>query len=613
MMNAKAEFGFSPVPAVDRLVGDWERYINLGLPLNCLNKAIISEPAYFLWPGKQKRKDPGERALRNIISLIERDEINIRVGKELPSWKDIREADIWKKCDCNRNGEQTHGYEDDSQENFIRHIQKNDSLFQSFLRFVEGRQLAENEIVLLGNELGIKEEDVVALMQFAVCSGLAEWLTAFKEEGNRQICQRCGSSNVVAWPSIYAKTITCQDCQNIGPINSLQVLFRLKQPQSVMERVSEESSLLFEECQPPALNYSDGQKHAAEELWQCVLGDKEKETLLWAACGAGKTEVCFPLIRHLLHTKKKVLFAAPRLDVVHDVQPRLVKCFPDIEIKLLSGAVSHDYKPAQLTVATSYQVLRFYRAFDVVIFDEMDAYPYTGNQVLAFGLRQALKENGQMVYLTATPSKEILARFSAEKRPVVRLPIRYHGHPLPVPEWHKIELKETYRIPSQAYDKRNLEQPLKVLKETLSELTYYGPVLVFVPTIALVKMWKTLLTHLLGDLNIDGSWSSDPARVNKIMDFSRGKGDIFISTSILERGITIKGVQTVVLYADHEIFNTRTLVQMAGRTGRHDTCNFGKVLFLASRETPAMVEARQWIIEQNDLAKAWGSSHERMA
>lgn len=105
---------------------------------------------------------------------------------------------------------------------------------------------------------------------------------------------------------------------------------------------------------------------------------------------------------------------------------------------------------------------------------------------------------------------------------------------------------------------------------------------------------------------MDGSYSADPARSSKIERLRQGKFDIFVSTTILERGITLPGIQVLVLGADHPVFDERALVQMAGRVGRTRENPEGRVVFMSVRLTPAMRTAVQWIEEQNQLAMELG-------
>jgi competence protein ComFA len=105
---------------------------------------------------------------------------------------------------------------------------------------------------------------------------------------------------------------------------------------------------------------------------------------------------------------------------------------------------------------------------------------------------------------------------------------------------------------------------------------------------------------------VDGSYSADPGRSSKIEKLRQGEFDLFVSTTILERGITLPGIQVVVLGADHPVFEERALVQMAGRVGRTRESPGGRVVFLSKQRTPAMKTAVQWIEEQNRLAMELG-------
>ncbi|WP_288551804.1 MULTISPECIES: hypothetical protein [Enterococcus] len=88
-------------------------------------------------------------------------------------------------------------------------------------------------------------------------------------------------------------------------------------------------------------------------------------------------------------------------------------------------------------MATIHQLLHFYRAFDLIIVDEVDAFPYEGDQQLRFGLMNALKATGCLIYLSATPSDALLketTNFAVEK-----MPLRFHQRPLIVPQliWYE--------------------------------------------------------------------------------------------------------------------------------------------------------------------------------
>ncbi len=90
-------------------------------------------------------------------------------------------------------------------------------------------------------------------------------------------------------------------------------------------------------------------------------------------------------------------------------------------------------KDAVLVVATTHQLLRYYRAFHVMVVDEIDAFPYCADQMLQYAVKQAMKEKAARIYLTATPDETWKRKLKQGKQKGVIVSGRYHRHPLPVP------------------------------------------------------------------------------------------------------------------------------------------------------------------------------------
>ena len=84
-----------------------------------------------------------------------------------------------------------------------------------------------------------------------------------------------------------------------------------------------------------------------------------------------------------------------------------------------------------------------------------------------------------------------------------------------------------------------------------------------------------------------------------IYDFKKRKYRYLVTTTVLERGITIKGLQVIVFHADHLLFDASTLIQISGRVGRKKDEPDGEVIFIAKNETVAIKEARDDIIDKN--------------
>ena len=68
-----------------------------------------------------------------------------------------------------------------------------------------------------------------------------------------------------------------------------------------------------------------------------------------------------------------------------------------------------------------------------------------------------------------------------------------------------------------------------------------------------------------------------------IEDFRNGKYQYLVTTAVLERGVTVKDLQVIVFHADNSIYDTASLIQIAGRAGRRKEAPEGEVIFFAKR------------------------------
>ncbi|WCK54206.1 helicase-related protein [Aneurinibacillus sp. Ricciae_BoGa-3] len=329
------------------------------------------------------------------------------------------------------------------------------------------------------------------------------------------------------------------------------------------------------------------------------------EFLIWAVCGAGKTEVMFPILHAALRQGQRVLWATPRRDVVLELAPRLAAAFPEVPIGVLHGKSPEKWSPAALILATTHQALRFFRSFDVVIVDEVDAYPYTADDLLPFAVKRARKLPGKTIYLTATPRREHQQRMrvkeeSSKRLPHVKIPVRYHGHPLPVP---------VIRLESKLNKCLKNGIPSLAMRRFLDKLKTEGaPGFIFVPAVHELDLLKRYI------LNIDSYWAdhietahaSDPGREEKVMAMRRGERQLLLTTTIMERGVTLPNISVLVCRADAAVFDEAALVQIAGRAGRSKDYPKGDVIFLAAERSVAMKAAIRQITDMNRLAAREG-------
>ncbi|WP_088064801.1 ATP-dependent helicase ComFA, partial [Bacillus wiedmannii] len=315
-----------------------------------------------------------------------------------------------------------------------------------------------------------------------------------------------------------------------------------------------------------------------------------------ATCGAGKTEMLFYGMEEALRKGERVCIATPRTDVVLELAPRLQKVFPNVNVASLYGGSEDRDKDAALVVATTHQLLRYYRAFHVMIVDEIDAFPYHADQMLQYAVQQAMKEKAARIYLTATPDEKWKRNFRSGKQKGIIVSGRYHRHPLPVPlfcwcgNW-----------------KKSLHQK-KIPRFLLQWLEMYVskkyPIFLFVPHVRYIEELSLILKTL--DPRIDGVHAEDAMRKEKVAAFRKGEIPLLVTTTILERGVTVKNLQVAVLGAEEEIFSESALVQIAGRAGRSFEEPYGEVVYFHCGKTEAMVRAKRHIQSMNKKAKEQG-------
>ncbi len=117
------------------------------------------------------------------------------------------------------------------------------------------------------------------------------------------------------------------------------------------------------------------------------------------------------------------------------------------------------------------------------------------------------------------------------------------------------------------------------------------PIFLFVPHVQYIEEISQLLKGL--DNRIDGVHAEDSMRKEKVASFRKGDIPLLVTTTILERGVTVKNLQVAVLGAEEEIFSESALVQIAGRAGRSFEEPYGEVMYFHYGKTEAMVRAKK--------------------
>lgn len=390
-------------------------------------------------------------------------------------------------------------------------------------------------------------------------SGIQELPTIRIDAGNIR-CYRCNHVTAKSLGALPQGEFYCPHCINLGRVSTLNKFYHVPEPNqfTVTEPVLTWKGKL-----------SPLQQQASEKISRGMADHVQQ--LLWAVTGAGKTEMMFAGIAAAIKRGERIGIASPRVDVCLELFPRLKAAFANCDIALLHGRQELPYHYAQLTICTTHQLLRFYHAFDNLIIDEVDAFPYAANASLLYATKQAIKENGGCLYLTATPGDALLREIKSKRLVVNYLPLRYHGHLLP-----QIKVRLAFGWRRRLERQQLPPQVIQQLQETLREGHHF---LLFVPHIADLALVEAALRHSFTTFRFATVHASDLERLEKVQKMRDGDYDFLVTTSILERGVTFPEIDVYVLGADDPVFSSSALVQIAGRAGRSQSRPTGRVIF----------------------------------
>lgn len=427
-------------------------------------------------------------------------------------------------------------------------------------RQLEGRQFLEKELskemmTYLKNSSKTKKKKAMIVLK------------------NHVQCQRCGHKSTKSDCEIV-DGYYCKYCLSMGRVESRSYLYHLPREE---KRIKRNISCTWKG------KLTDKQSQISKELIKSF--DNKSNHFVHAVTGAGKTEMLFPLIEYALKKGCYIGIATPRVDVCLELFPRISNVFPDIEVDLLYGHSKKTYTGAPLVICTTHQLMRFYHYFDILVIDEVDAFPYANSKELQFGAKNARCEKGMTVYLTATSNDEIAKKSNTNKSTLAR---RFHGCDLPVPK--AVYSKNLTRKLREGNIPKTLRKYLKKSNQQI---------IIFFPDISLMNKTCDSLKCQLPHKCIYAIHSQLEDREEVVYKMRQGQVDILLSTTILERGVTFKNISAIVVCAHHRVFNRASLIQIAGRVGRNKDYPNGDVLFLHEGQSKAIKEAIKEIKQMN--------------
>lgn len=402
-----------------------------------------------------------------------------------------------------------------------------------------------------------------------------EEICAVEKRENKYICNRCFNDREFYQDELG---VYCLKCLMFKKSSTYKIIKRVKVDLE-FSKVSLRNIIYLSHMQQKASN-------------ACIKAYQDNyDLLLYAVCGAGKTEIVYDVILKALNDKKVVCFTTPRKDVVCEITPRFKRDFLNVDIvSLYSGSNDMD-KKGNLYISTIHQLINYYQYFDLIILDEVDAFPYHNNKMLEKFIYKAKKQSAPIIYLTATPTSSLKMLMKQNKLKSFLIPARFHQHPIPIPK-----LVLTTNTVGKV-NKGKLPRKIKVWLEAKKRIN--KQVFIFVPNIELgIKLEKILLK----DFNCKFVYSYKKQRKAIIDAFRQRKIQFIITTTILERGVTVSNVDVCIINCDNSIFDERAIEQIVGRSGRDKNYPRADVILFSEYNTKAIKLAIKSIKRMNKIA-----------
>lgn len=442
---------------------------------------------------------------------------------------------------------------------------------------LSGRQLTSNELEQYSSE-GLHIESIT--------------VPAVIKKGGKIFCQRCSNNHRFAQiPN--SQTYYCLNCIGLGRVNEVDLLHRFPAKEKISQ--NKNGSLL-----KWSGNLSHEQERASKELLES-LKNIHQIHIIQAVTGAGKTEIVFQTLDEILSKGGRTAVVSPRIDVCLELAPRLRVAFPEVDIMVMYGQTDEKFRYTKMVVSTIHQLWKFYQAFDLIIVDEVDAFPLAGDESLHFAVKQALKDSGKLIYLTATPDNYLRTLIRKKRASVTILPARYHRCALPEPRFVWIG---DWKTQIQEHKEGILLKKLKLF------LMNDGIKLVFMPNIPLAeKLYQWLLKEKIAE-TLEVVHAKDPLRKAKVQKVRDGEVNCLITTTILERGVTFTNCHVFIIGAEDKTYSISAIVQMSGRVGRKADFSEGSLIFGHFGVSWRMIRAQSQIKQMNRLARKQGLLNE---
>lgn len=298
--------------------------------------------------------------------------------------------------------------------------------------------------------------------------------------------------------------------------------------------------------------------------------DKPMDMLLCGDVGYGKTEVAFRAMFKAVNDSKQVAYLCPTTilsNQQYESAKDRFKTFP-VNIALINRFVDkkkqdqiiEDLKNGKIDIIFGTHRLLSdeiqYRDLGLLVIDEEQRFGVTHKEKI-----KKYKANVDVLTLSATPIPRTLQMSLTGIRTLAL-----------------IETPPKERYPIQTYV---LEESNLVIKDAIyKELSRGGQVFILYNSVEKIEDKVFEISKLVPEAKIDfahGRMSKDQLE-NKMNNFIEGKFNVLVCTTIIETGIDIPNVNTLIII-DADRFGLSQLYQIRGRIGRSNKIGYAYLMY----------------------------------
>ncbi len=333
---------------------------------------------------------------------------------------------------------------------------------------------------------------------------------------------------------------------------------------------SKDSSLMEQFERDCPFTLTPDQKIAVEQIKQDMESSKPMDRLLCGDVGFGKTEVAFRAIFKAVLDSKQVLMLCPTTILSNQHYQNALERFQNFPVRielfnrftstkdakrikegLLDGSVD-------LVIGTHRLLSKdiLVKDLGLLVIDEEQRFGVTHKERI-----KEYKTNIDVLTLTATP-----------------IPRTLQMSMIGIRSLSLIETPPVDRYPIQTYV---VEENDQLIKDAIyKELSRNGQVFILYNSVEKIETEVVHIEQLVPDAKVDyahGQMNKSQLE-KKMLDFNEKKFDVLVCTTIIETGIDIPNVNTLIIL-DADRFGLSQLYQIRGRVGRSNRFAYAYLMY----------------------------------